>query len=133
MADTSRHRSAAAVMDRINSIWLDGRVEDLEPLIHPDMIMVFPGFEGQVQGRDQFLAGFRDFCENARVHEFSEGDRRVDLAGDMCVVTFRYEMVYERAGAQYHSTGRDLWVFQRHNEDWLGVWRTMLEVEEAPV
>jgi hypothetical protein len=132
MSNTSM-KSAEAAMDRINKTWLDGRVEDLEHLIHQDIIMVFPGFEGQIQGRDQFLAGFRDFCQNARVQEFSESGRQVYMAGDVRVVTFRYDMVYERSGVRYHSTGRDLWVFQSQDEDWVAVWRTMLEMEETAV
>lgn len=134
MVDISRRQnSAAEVMDKINRIWLDARIEDLEPLIHPDVVMVFPGFQGQVQGRDQFLAGFRDFCENAAVHEFNELDRHVDVAGQVAVVTFRYEMVYERTGVKYQSSGRDFWVFQNQNEEWIAVWRTMLDIEEQAV
>jgi ketosteroid isomerase-like protein len=132
MADESKLESAAATMHRINQAWLDGRVEDLAPMVHPEIIMVFPGFAGRIQGQEEFLAGFRDFCSNARVHEFSEHDDQVDVAGDTAVVSFRYEMVYERSGGRYRSTGRDLWVFQQQGSGWKAVWRTMLDTEEKP-
>src|ERR1700740_1637651 len=101
MAGESRRQSAAATMSRINKAWLDGRVDDLAPMVHPEIIMVFPGFAGRIQGREAFRAGFRDFCLNATIHNFREHDHQVDVAGDTAVVSFRYEMIYERSGGRY--------------------------------
>jgi ketosteroid isomerase-like protein len=119
-------------MRRINRVWLDGQVEALTPMIHPEIVMALPGFAQRIQGLEPFLAGFRDFCQNARIHEFRDHDFQVDVAGGTAVVTFRYELDYERSGERYHSTGRDLWVFQNHNDAWIAVWRTMLDMEEKP-
>lgn len=121
---------AAATMRQINRAWLDGQVEDIAPMLHPEIVMVFPGFSARAQGREDFLAGLRDFCQNAIVREFNEHDVQVDVAGNMAVVTFRYEMVYERAGKQSRVAGRDLWVFQKQGGAWIAVWRTMLDMEE---
>ena len=49
---------------------------------------------------------------------------------DTAVVTFLYEMVYERSGERYRATGRDLWVFQSQNAAWIAVWRAMLALDE---
>ena len=131
MVDDSRREDAAATMRQINRAWLDGRVDDLAPILHPEIVMVFPGFSGRAQGRDELLAGFRDFCQNAKIHEFCERDLQIDVAGGTAVVTFRYEMVYERSGERYRASGRDLWVFQNQGKAWIAVWRTMLEMEET--
>ena len=117
-------------MQRINRVWLDGNVDDLAPMVAPDIVMVFPGFSGRIKGREQFLAGFRDFCENARVHEFQDRDYEHDVVGDTAVVTFRFDMIYERSGERYRSTGRDLWVFRGQDSGWIAVWRAMLEIQE---
>jgi ketosteroid isomerase-like protein len=132
MIQESKHEAAGATMRQINRVWLDGQVESLAPMVHPEIVMAFPGFTGRMQGREKFLAGFRDFCQNARIHEFRDHDHQIDLAGDTAVVTFRYEMVYERSGERYHTTGRDLWVFQNLGGAWIAVWRTMLDMEEKP-
>jgi Domain of unknown function (DUF4440) len=132
MAGESRRESARAAMHRINQTWLAGQVEDLGPLVHPEVVMVFPGFAGQSQGREAFLAGFRDFCQNAKVEEFHEHDHLVSVAGETAVVCFRFEMIYQRSGESYRSTGRDLWVFQNQGGEWLAVWRIMLDIEEKP-
>jgi len=131
MAEEPRHESAATAMRRINQAWLDGKVDDLATVVHPEIVMVFPGFSGTAQGREGLLAGFRDFCQNATIYEFREHDQQVDVAGDTAVVTFRYEMVYERSGKRNRSMGRDLWVFQKDGGAWVAVWRTMLDMKES--
>jgi Domain of unknown function (DUF4440) len=130
MMETSGHPAASTVIRTINRVWLDGKVEALAPMVDPEIVMVFPGFAGRTQGREQFLAGFHDFCENAIVHEFHDHDYQNDLIGDTAVVTFRYHMLYERSGERYRATGRDLWVLRVKDNEWIAVWRTMLEMQE---
>jgi len=130
MGQESEYEAVEATMRRINRFWLDGDVEALGPIVHPEIVMVLPGFTGRMQGREEFLAGFRDFCQNAQIHQFQDHDYEIDVAGDTAVVTFRYEMVYERAGERYRATGRDLWVFQKQDNGWIAIWRAMLDVEE---
>jgi ketosteroid isomerase-like protein len=130
MVDESNREDASTAMRQINQAWLGGRLDDLAPMLHPEIVMVLPGFAGSVQGREELLAGFRDFRQNATIQEFREHDHQVDVAGDTAVSTFRYEMVYERSGGRYRCTGRDLWVFQKQGGAWIAVWRAMLAMEE---
>jgi Domain of unknown function (DUF4440) len=131
--NTSRHEDVRTSLQRINSVWLAGHVQGLEALLDPNIVMVLPGFTGRIQGRERFLAGFRDFCENAQVHGFTDRDYEIDIIGDAAVITFRYEMIYERSGERYRATGRDLWIFQAQDKGWIAVWRAMLEVQEDRV
>lgn len=119
-------------MNRINNAWLRGDVGALRPLVHPDVVMMLPGFSGSIQGRQALLGGFEDFCVNAKVLAFDETDRTVDEIGETAVVSLRFDMLYERGAQRSRSTGRDLWVFQRDGEDWIAVWRTMLDVTDDP-
>jgi ketosteroid isomerase-like protein len=64
------------------------------------------------------------------VYEFREHDHQLSVVGDVAVATFRYDMIYERAGKRSRSTGRDLWVLQAQAGNWIAVWRAMLEMEE---
>ena len=121
MGVESMHDAVSSTMRRINQVWLDGQVDGLAPMVHPEVVMAVPGFAGRTQGREEFLAGFRDFCQNARIYEFRDHDYQVDIAGNTAVVTFRYDMVYELSGERYNSTGRDLWVFQNHGSTWIAV------------
>lgn len=132
MKEESKRDTVAAIMRRINRVWLDGQVERLGPMVHPDIVMVLPRFTGRIQGREEFLAGFHDFCRNTTIYEFQDQDYQVDVAAETAVVTFRYCIIYERCGERYHSTGRDFWVFQKQGNAWVAVWRTMLDLEEKP-
>ena len=118
-------------MNRINQAWLGGRIDDMAPMIHQDVVMVIPGFSGRTQGRDQFLKGFREFYQSATIHEFRETERAVDVVGDTAVVSFLFAMVYERNGGRYRATGRDFWVFHREAAEWVAVWRTMFDLDET--
>lgn len=124
--------SALETMSRVNQLWLSGQVDALSPMVHPDVTMVFPNFAGRVQGRAEFLSGFREFCSTASIEQFREFDQQCHTAEGTAVVTFRYEMVYARAGERYQASGRDLWVFANVEGKWIAVWRAMLDVEEKP-
>ncbi len=118
-------------LSAINKAWRTGRPSDMSAHLHPDIVMKFPGFSGEVAGREKFLSGFVEFCENARVIEYSETDEQITVVGDCAVASFRFDMLYERSAYRERSRGRDLWVFQRVSNKWLAVWRTMMDVEEV--
>ncbi|SRR5260221_9132184 len=130
MSYESKREDAATAMRQINQAWLDGQIQDLAPMVHPEIVMVLPDFAGRIQGREEFLAGFGDFRRNATIEEFREQDHQVDVVGDTAVVNFRYDMDYERSGKRYHATGRDLWVFHKEDGTWIAVWRVMLDIKE---
>jgi uncharacterized protein (TIGR02246 family) len=128
MEERSRIAEVTEAVARINRAWREGRPRDLTTLFHPEIVMVFPSKRGQARGRDVLVAGFVDFCENAQIHEYHESDLHVDVVGDTAVASYDFTMVYERAGKRNRSTGRDFWVFARHDGQWLAVWRTMLDM-----
>jgi ketosteroid isomerase-like protein len=99
--------------------------------LDPKIVMLLPG-GGQVEGADALVAGFVDMCENATTLEFEETGRRVDVFGETAVASFGWAMVYERASRKYRAAGRDVWVFRRDRESWRAIYRTMLDVAEAP-
>jgi uncharacterized protein (TIGR02246 family) len=132
MQSQSMREAVSAAMQRINRTWLERRPDDLVPLLHPDMTLVFPGFAGRVEGREPIVAGFADFCSHATIHEYREANHQADVIGDTAVVSFTYQMVYERSGERSRATGRDLWVFVRQGGEWIAAWRTMLDLAEQP-
>jgi uncharacterized protein (TIGR02246 family) len=132
MGPETTRAAVSAAMQRINQAWLDRRPEDLVPLLHPDMTLVLPGFAGRAEGREALVAGFADFCGNATVLEYRETDHQVDIVGETAVVSFTYEMVYERSGQRSRASGRDLWVFALQDGEWIAVWRAMLDLAEQP-
>jgi hypothetical protein len=131
-SETAR-REAGDLLGRINQAWLEGRIDDLGPLFHPDLVMRYPGFAGRAEGREAMVAGFAAFHESARVRGFDPDEPQIDVVGETAVVSLGFVMVYEREGRSYRSTGRDLWVFAREDTRWLATWRTMLDLTDDPV
>jgi hypothetical protein len=127
-----KRKGALQALRNINRLWIDGRVDALAEFVHSDVVMMLPDFTGRVNGREDFLTGFRDFCANARIHKFEDDSYVTDLIGDTAVITFHYEMTYERSGEQYRATGRDLWIFREMAGNWIAVWRAMLDLDEQP-
>jgi ketosteroid isomerase-like protein len=94
--------------------------------------MLVPG-HGRVEGTEALVQSFVDMCENARVHEFEERDRQIDVFGDAAIASLAFTMVYERSGETYRATGKDVWVFSRGGGGWRAVYRTMLDLAEESV
>ena len=121
------------LVHRINQAWQTGRPEDIERVLHPDVVMVFPGFGERAKGAKALIAGFTDFCANAKVLEYDESNLEVDVIDRTAVATFSFSMVYEREGRRYESSGRDLWMFAMEGDEWKATWRTMLDTQEREV
>jgi len=114
----------------INRCWRENRPQEMKPYLHPDITMVFPGFTGSLAGRDAFLGGFSEFYTNARVIEYEESDEQIHVVDRVASVSYRFTMVYERATYRERSTGRDVWIFERSDDRWIAVWRTMVDLKE---
>jgi ketosteroid isomerase-like protein len=121
-----------AELDAIERAWLEGRPRQIEPHLDPEVVMVLPGFSGRVRGSDAFTAGFVEFCETANIVDYERGHTDLDLTPTTAVASFLFSMTYERGGARWRSTGRDVWVFGKTAEGWRAVWRLMLDLAEAP-
>ena len=119
------------VLSAINQAWRSNTPLGMSQYLHPDIVMKFPRFSGEVVGRDALLASFVEFCTNARVLEYIESNEQINVVGNCAVASFQFEMLYERAKYQERSKGRDLWVFQYISDSWVAVWRTMMELKEV--
>jgi hypothetical protein len=119
------------VLSAINQAWRSNTPLGMSQYLHPDIIMEYPGFSGEVIGRDALLAGFVEFCTNAKVLEYQESNEQISVVGNCAVASFQFEMLYERTQYQERSKGRDFWVFQCISDMWVAVWRTMMELEEV--
>jgi ketosteroid isomerase-like protein len=129
-ADTTE---IAETLRRIDDAWLARTPRALVEFFDENIVMALPGFSGRVEGRDAIIAGFVDFCDNARVLRYERSEPQLDTVDDTCIATYTFEMEYEREGSRYLSSGRDLWVLRREKDGWKAVWRTMLDLMEEPV
>jgi uncharacterized protein (TIGR02246 family) len=114
------------ILRTINDAWTHGRSEDLAEYFHDDLVIVNPGFQGRLLGRQASVESYQDFAHQATIGRYAETEIAVDVWGDTAVASYRYEIDYELGGEAYHDIGRDLFVFQLEEGRWRAVWRTLI-------
>jgi len=119
------------IISTISHAWQTGRTADMAPYFHPNIVMKYPKFKGEAIGKEKILAGFEEFYKNARVLEYGESDQQIDIIDNCAVVSYNFNMLYERTNYRERSVGRDLWIFQRESNRWLAVWRTLVDLTET--
>jgi hypothetical protein len=124
--------AVAKTIRRITAAWRNGAPDRMAAMIDERFVTVAPGFTHRVEGRDALIESFAEFLHQAKVHEYEQRSLEVDAGDRVAVAQVAFEMVYERAGARWRSTGWDLWVLEKHATDWVAVWRTMQGVAEEP-
>jgi ketosteroid isomerase-like protein len=112
-------------LEWINESWRSGQMDRLADAIHPDMVIVGPGYQELARGRDACVASYRAFLSSAIVRAYRESDLTVRVWGNVAVATYAWEMDYEQGGRLHREKGTDLFVFERAGERWLAVWRAV--------
>ncbi len=132
MAENASVSAIRALIDTINGLWRSGNGQAIGDLVAADIVMAAPAMDMRIEGKPAFLAGFEDFTANARVVEYSEHDWRVKAQGSAGSAVYRFEMVYERDGKRWRSTGRDAWLCEQRDGRWLVIRRDMFDLDEKP-
>lgn len=127
MSDTGAE--VHSVLASIHAAWRGGHPSSMVEFLHPEIVVVPPGFKGTVRGRDILVSSFEEFSKNAKVLEYEESDEQIDAIDNCAIASFHFRMLYERAAYREDCSGRDLWVFARQDGRWIAVWRAMLELQ----
>ncbi len=114
------------LLRRINQAWVKGHPEDLEKCFHANMVMFQPDLQSRLEGRQNCVRSYEDFCGQAVIHDFREFEPAIDVCGNTAIATYRWEIRYEMNGESFNETGRDLFVFVREDGRWQAIWRAMI-------
>jgi Domain of unknown function (DUF4440) len=120
------------ILRRITTAWVDGPVEDMAGDLHPDVVMVQPGFAAALVGRADALASFASFAAEATIKRYRSTEPDIGVWGDTAVAWYTWRMTYALGGETLREVGHDLWVFARIDGRWAAVWRT-LTAGPAPI
>jgi uncharacterized protein (TIGR02246 family) len=114
------------VVAGISTAWRTGRINELHDFFADDAVLIAPGARARIQGRVAVVETYREFAENTVSQEYRELDLAVDVFGDTAVATYRYEIEWQRDGAQFKEAGSDVLVLSRRAGKWKVVWRTIV-------
>jgi uncharacterized protein (TIGR02246 family) len=122
----SDQETIARLLSAINEAWRAGHAEDLAQVFADEMVLEKPGFTGRIEGREACAKSYGHFMDNATVMHFEAAEPTVDVWGDTAVASYSFEIEYKAGGPVHRESGRDVFVFTRHEGRWQAVWRTVV-------
>jgi uncharacterized protein (TIGR02246 family) len=125
---TDEQREIWELVRRGNRAWTAGAAHEVANLFDESAVVVAPGLQGRVQGRDAIVRSYADYVHHARTHSFEELEHSVDVFGDLAVVTYRFAIRYTLNGedAEHDETGQEVLVLRRGPSGWKAIWRTQM-------
>ena len=122
MDDTTRIHEIETLVREMNRCWAAGwHEEQFRQFIHPDAVAIVPTSPGRLEGRDAYIAGWRDFALATVIHEWKETDYKVQLyAGGKCaVVTYFFSITFTMGTQKQTMQGRDMFFLVKEGRKWL--------------
>ena len=113
----------------LNQTWLQGRFDDLHCYYAEDVVMIPPGSRRQIVGRDAMVDSYRQFTQQATVHQFHEEEIDVRLFESTAIVTLRFHIKYDYGGNTQDETGAEILILLHRDNEWRIVWRTQIPTE----
>jgi uncharacterized protein (TIGR02246 family) len=109
-----------------NRAWMAGAVHQISDLFDEKAVIVAPGAQGRVEGREAIVKSYEDYIHHARTHAFEEQEHAIDVFGDTAVVTYRFEVRYTLEGEdeERDEAGQEVLVLRRGAGGWKVIWRT---------
>ena len=106
----------------MNKCWTEGWHEDqFRQYIHPDAVAIAPSTPGRLEGKEAYVAGWRDFAQATVIHEWKESGHKVQVyAGGKCaVVTNFFTITFAIGQAKQTIQGRDMFFLVKEGRKWL--------------
>jgi hypothetical protein len=105
----------------MNDAWTTGNPDDLSKFFHRNMVAITPTDRNRLDGGAACVAGWKGFCEAARIHRWEEIDPAIQVYGNSAVVTYYFDMSFDMGGKTINMGGRDMFFFVKEGEKWWAV------------
>ena len=105
----------------LNETWVKGNPYNLKKYFHADMVAITPTDRKRREGREACVQDWAEFSKVAKIHSWKEIDPKIQIYGNTAVVTYYFEISFERERQKIDFGGRDMYVFIMENNRWLAV------------
>ena len=105
----------------MNDAWTKGNPDDLSRFFHQDMVAFTATDRDRLNGGTACIAGWKGFCNAARIHHWEEIDPAIQTYGNAAVVTYYFDMSFDLGGETIDMGGRDMFFFVNDGERWWAV------------
>ena len=123
---TDEQREIWELIRKSNRAWTAGVVHEVAQLFDDRAVLVGPGMQSRIEGRDAIVKSYEDYVHHARTHAFEELEHSIDVFGDIAVASYRFEVRYTLNGEEQEreESGQEVLVLRRAPEGWKALWRT---------
>jgi len=110
-----------ATVRAMNDAWTKGNPDDLVKFFHRDMVAITATNRNRLDGRAACIAGWKAFCNAARIHRWEEIDPAIHVYGDSAVVAYYFDMSFDMGEQTVNMGGRDMFFFVKEGGRWWAV------------
>lgn len=123
---TDEQREVWELVRRSNRAWMAGAVHEVGELFDEKAVVVAPGLQGRVEGREAVVRSYEEYVHHARTHSFEELEHSIDVFGDVSVVAYRFAVRYTLNGedVERDESGQEVLVLRQVGGAWKAIWRT---------
>ncbi|MFA6332390.1 MAG: nuclear transport factor 2 family protein [Methanoregula sp.] len=122
MDETVQAREIEEMLRAMNRCWTEMWNEPaFRKYIHPDAVAIVPSTPGRLEGRDAYVAGWRDFVSATTIHAWNETEHRIQIyeKGQCAVATYFFTITFSMSGRVQTMKGRDMFFLVREGNRWL--------------
>jgi hypothetical protein len=118
------------VVSRLSVAWQSRSYSELSGYLDDDVVIVAPGFQGRVEGRNACVESYREFMERVTIERYEQAEPVIDVWEGTAVATYRWEMAWTSGGVSNRDIGHDILVLHRRapadaDVAWRVVWRAI--------
>jgi len=124
MDTKKQYEEITSFIRAMNRCWTETwNEEEFRQYIQPGAVAIVPTTPGRLEGRDAYVAGWRDFVNATKIHAWTETDHRIQIyaASKCAVVTYLFSIRFEMGGQEQEMKGRDMLFLIREGKRWLVV------------
>ncbi len=125
---TDEQREIWDLIRKSNRAWVLGAPHEVADLFDEHAVLIGPGMQARVEGRDAIVKSYDDYVHHARTHAFEELEHCIDVFGDTAVATYRFEVRYtpNNEDQEREESGQEILVLRRSPAGWKALWRTQI-------
>lgn len=119
------------LIEQLNDAWLNDKIENMDMFFHKQVVLIEPGTNNRITGREEMIESYREFTESAEVSDFRIKDLMIDLFETTAVALYTFRIKYRVESTNYDENGTEILVFHRHNDRWKIIWRNQQPATEV--
>jgi uncharacterized protein (TIGR02246 family) len=120
--DAQTEEEIRAFVREMNDAWTkEGNPEALSRFFHPRMVAFTGPNSERLEGGEACVAGWKGFCEAARILHWEEKAMDIRVYGEAAVVSYFFEIHFQVEEQEMHSEGRDMFFLVKEEGRWWAV------------